>query len=74
MRPSTPPSFVKFAAYASAVSTGWASSRPTSDQVPLAMYAKFGVVAGTPTTADAVSCEATVVTGTAEREHRRFDG
>ena len=31
---STPPSLVKFAARASSLSTGWSSSRPTSDQVP----------------------------------------
>ena len=34
MRPSTPPSLVKFAARLASVSTGASSSSPTSDQVP----------------------------------------
>ena len=38
---------------------GASSSTPTSDHVPLEMYAKCSVVAGTATTADAVSWEAT---------------
>ena len=62
MRPSTPPSLVKFAVRLASVSTGRSSSTPTSDHVPQEMYAKSGYVAGTPTTADAVSCEATAVT------------
>ena len=43
------------------------SSRPTSAQVPQEMYAAPSAVSGTPTTADAVSWEPTVVTGTAGR-------
>ena len=39
--------------------TGRHSSTPTSDQVPQEMYAKFSRRAGTPATADAVSCEPT---------------
>ncbi|CAM5435309.1 hypothetical protein SANTM175S_10631 [Streptomyces antimycoticus] len=62
--PSTPSSLVKLAARLASVSTGASSSSPARDHVPVAMYAKSGVVAGTPTTADAVSCEPTAVTGT----------
>ena len=61
MRPSTPPSFVKLARRLSSVSTGCSSSTPTSDQVPQEMYAKRSSRAGTPTTAEAVSCEPTAV-------------
>ena len=67
IRPSTPPSLVKFAARASSVSTGWSSSTPTSPQVPHEMYAASGSVSGTPTTAEAVSCEPTATTGRAAR-------
>ena len=62
--PSTPASLVKLAARLASVSTGWSSSSPTSDHVPQEMYAKSSPTAGTATTADAVSCEPTVHTGT----------
>lgn len=60
-RPSTPPSFVKPACRASSVVTGPGSSVPTSDQVPQEMYTVSSPLEGTPTTAEAVSCEPTVV-------------
>ena len=60
--PSTPPSLVKLAARLSSVSTGRSSSTPTSDQVPDEMYAAPGSVIGTPTTAEAVSCDPTAIT------------
>ena len=63
-RPSTPPSFVKFAASASGVSTGRSTSTPTSPHVPHEMYAAASGRIGTATTADAVSCEPTAVTAT----------
>ena len=63
MVPSTPVSLVKFAARLASVSTGWSSSTPTRDQVPQEMYAKSRPRAGTATTADAVSCEPTAITG-----------
>ena len=59
IRPSTPSSFVKFAARLASVRIGRSSSTPTSAQVPQAMYANCSPSAGTPTTADAVSCEPT---------------
>ena len=40
VRPSTPISFVKLASRAASVRTGASSSTPTSDHVPLAIYAK----------------------------------
>ena len=43
--------------------TGQARSELTSDQVPLEMYANDPVWAGTPATADAVSCDPTATTG-----------
>ena len=61
--PSTPVSLLKFAARLASVSTGRSSSIPTSDQVPQEMYAKSSPRAGTPATADAVSCEPTATTG-----------
>ena len=61
--PSTPSSFVKLAARASSESTGALSSVPTSDQVPLEMYANDPAWAGTPATADSVSCDPTATTG-----------
>ncbi|GHJ97506.1 hypothetical protein SNE510_70250 [Streptomyces sp. NE5-10] len=62
--PSTPRSLVKFPARASSVGTGPGSSSPAGDQVPQETNATAPApVAGTATTADAVSCEATVVTG-----------
>ena len=61
--PSTPSSFVKLAVRVSSESTGALSSVPTSDQVPLEMYANDPVWAGTPATADAVSCDPTATTG-----------
>ena len=64
VRPSTPASLVKFAARLSGVTTGHASSTPTRPQVPQEMYAESGSVIGTPTTADAVSWDPTVCTGT----------
>ena len=63
MVPSTPVSLVKFAVRLASVSTGWSSSTPTRDQVPQEMYAKSRPRAGTATTADAVSCEPTAITG-----------
>ena len=48
--PSTPPSLVKSAARAASVSTGWSSSRPTSDQVPEEMYAAGSSPSGAATT------------------------
>ena len=62
--PSTPPSLVRLAARASSVSTGASSSRPARAQVPRETYAASSVCIGTPTTADAVSCEPTATTGT----------
>ena len=62
--PSTPPSLVKLASRASSVSTGMSSSRPARAQVPSETYAASSVCIGTPTTADAVSCEPTATTGT----------
>ena len=62
--PSTPPSFVKSARRASSVRTGSSSSSPTSDHVPEEMYAEGSPSAGTATTAEAVSCEPTAITGT----------
>jgi hypothetical protein len=64
MVPSTPTSFENPATIASSVSTGAVSSSPTSDQVPEEMYPNVGVVAGTAATAEAVSCPATVHSGT----------
>ena len=61
--PSTPPSFVKPATRPASSSRGSVSSTPTSDHVPLETYANDEVSAGTATTADAVSCEPTSVTG-----------
>src|SRR5215212_880067 len=48
---------------ASCDTTGSGVSTPTSDQVPLEMYAKFSPSAGTATTAEAVSGEAIAKTG-----------
>ena len=62
--PSSPSSLVKSAARLASVSTGASGSRPASDQVPVQMYANRSPVAGTAATAEAVSCEATAVTGT----------
>ncbi len=64
-RPSTPPSFVKFAARAASLSTGASSSRPTRPHVPQEMYAASGELRGTAATAEAVSCEPTAITGSA---------
>src|ERR671913_2346194 len=61
--PAKPPSLVKLASIASCVTTGLLASTPTSDQVPLEMYAKSSAFAGTATTAEAVSWEATAKTG-----------
>ena len=61
-RPSTPPSLVKLASRAASVSTGAGSSTPTRPHVPQEMYAAWSLAIGTPTTADAVSWEPTVVT------------
>jgi hypothetical protein len=55
---------VKLAARLASVSTGASSSSPTSDQVPDEMNAKSVPLAGTATTAEAVSWEPTVITGT----------
>ncbi|GAB3932500.1 hypothetical protein GCM10027614_01800 [Micromonospora vulcania] len=60
--PSTPDSLVKLARRLCSLSTGASSSTPTSDQVPQEMYAKCAPVAGTPTTAEAVSCDPTATT------------
>ncbi len=68
--PSTPSSLVKLSARLASVSTGASSSRPTSDQVPLEMYAKLSLVVGTVTTADAVSWPPTEMSGTG-RDRRR---
>ncbi len=62
-RPSTPSSWVKFASRAASVSTGSVSSSPTRPHVPHEMYAAEGDVIGTATTAEAVSCEPTAITG-----------
>ena len=62
-RPSTPPSLVKLASLLASVRTGRSSSRPTSPQVPQEIQAAWLVVMGTATTADAVSCDPTAVTG-----------
>ena len=61
IRSSTPPSLVKFAARLSSVTMAWSSSTPTSDHVPQATYANGASPAGTPTIADAVSCDPTRV-------------
>ena len=61
-RPSTPPSFVKLASRAASLTTGSSSSTPTSPHVPHEMYAAFGVLSGTATIAEAVSCEPTAMT------------
>ena len=53
--PPKPPSVVKLASIASGVITGSGVSTPTSDQVPLEMYAKSSFLAGTATTSEAVS-------------------
>ena len=53
---------MKLAARLASVSTGWSSSTPTSDQVPDDTYANRRSAAGTPTTADAVSCDPTATT------------
>ncbi|MEG8035555.1 hypothetical protein QP157_09540 [Sphingomonas sp. LR61] len=73
-RPSTPPSLVQFASRAASDRTGASSSTPTSDQVPEEMYAKSGSVAGTATTAEAVSCEPTSVTGACPPTASATDG
>ena len=54
---------MKFAARPAPVTTGASSSTPTSPQVPQETYAASGSVIGTPTTAEAVSCEPTATTG-----------
>ena len=59
MRPSTPSSLVKFAARLASVRIGAPISTPTSAQVPHAMIAARSSAAGTPTYADAVSCDPT---------------
>lgn len=49
---------------ASSVNTGWVSSRPTRDHVPEETYAAVPASSiGVPTTADAVSCDPTAITG-----------
>jgi hypothetical protein len=57
--PSTPRSFVRFAAAARSSSTGSRSSTPSSDQVPEERIAASGEARGVATNADAVSCPAT---------------
>ena len=55
--PPKPPSFVKLARKPSGVTAGSGNSTPTRDQVPLEIYAKVSLSAGTATTAEAVSWE-----------------
>ena len=56
---------MKLASLLASVRTGASSSSPARDQVPVQTYAnRSPAAAGTAATADAVSWEATVVTGT----------
>ena len=58
---------MKLASRLASLSTGSSSSIPTSDHVPLEIYAKLRFCAGTATTADAVSCDPTATTGSPAR-------
>ena len=60
--PKTPPSLEKLAAWLAGEMTGEASSRPMTDQVPELRKTGSASSAGTPTTAEAVSCVAGTMT------------
>ena len=65
--PSTPASFVTFAANAASVMTGSRSSSPTSDHVPALTKAEPSSRNGTAATAEPVSCVATATTSARPR-------
>ena len=81
VRPSTPPSLVKLAARAASVITGRVELEPDERPGAAGDVGERSVVAGTPTTAEAVSCDPTVVdrrravrsVGAAARVARRLD-